>query len=133
MSKAESDTGAHTKERTSPNTIFTGAILAASLLVATYGGLRGNANDESRLRTLTADATAKIPGFEAVVGNVPATSIFTDIGNVAIELEDGSVCDVQYTDFGEGLQGSIFPDQARIVSYGTCPQPAELVLAELPR
>jgi len=39
-----------------------------------------------------------------------------------VSLATGDTCDVQFTTIdGDGILNSIFPNEARIVSFGTCP------------
>lgn len=102
---------------------FVSGLVALSLAVSAYGVIGGIKQTNEVERSLRADAEATIDGYvdadiEGHVFNMSPGSLH----GAVVTLATGNTCDVQFTTVeGDGFLKSIFPNEARIVSYGTCP------------
>lgn len=97
--------------------------VVASLALGTYGIVGGIKQGSDVEHSLRADAKETIDGYldadiEGHIFNMSPGSLH----GAVVTLATGDTCDVQFTTVeGEGFLNSIFPNEARIVSYGTCP------------
>ncbi len=78
--------------------------------------------DNSIANSLESRARAVIPGVEQVVPEgVMINYTPGSVHNAVVTREDGSTCDIQFTTAaGDGVVDSLFPNQAKILNFGTC-------------
>lgn len=129
IARIDAITAAETIKKTpllSPREKFWVTLGSIAALAGAYGFLQTDyAQQESLNDTLTADAADSIPGFQELTGDVKSIWIFDNMKSTGVKLEDGTTCDIQYTTFGDGLFDELFSNEARIVGYGTCPNPSD--------
>lgn len=100
------------------------AVVGATVLGVTLAGFGflqwGDTQKDAIRSSLNEDAEQSIEGFDQIIegGDSPQT-ILEEIKNATVVLEDGTVCDFQYTTDG-GFLG--FEDHGTIVDPGTCPE-----------
>ncbi len=94
-----------------------------SVAVGVYGFIGSRDQDKGIKSSLSTEAASTIPGFSrlAIAGTMFNYSEGS-LHDATVQLVTGAQCDIQFTTAsGSGLISELAPDQAKIVSFGTCP------------